>query len=259
MNEKDNPNVAYGLTALGLEVFHGEFLDRVNDKDRQAIEAVQQKYGLPLGASFFIFEAVKRLRHNYKTPHYPYTASERAKALARLAECCENLNKALAVIYQTDEDNARLQSEFYEVVLARAEKTKGLYIESDLLRIIDKRKAKRPPFYGLHGSPLELLESAASVCEVAALTARESIPNYGKNGGKRTLIERETHVIEDLFFVVIPLGIKPTRGGTFDKFCKDVYTLAGFEKSHEAALRHFIKKRWPELEPLVIDGAFGRI
>jgi hypothetical protein len=241
------------------ETFDADFKRMASHSEALEIDHIQQKYGLPPGSGYFVYEAFVRLRRAKKvSSHYPYTGAERSEALSHLAACCEELNRALAKVWATDDDGRALEVEFVRVASERTKKNEGRFIEAELLAIVEKRKATLPPHFGPNGSPLEILEGAASACEVAALCVRENIPGYGKQGGRRPTMDSHSLIVEDLFLVALHVGMRP-RGGAFRGFCDAVFEMAGIPGNSEGAIRHFAKTRWPAIERVRLDGGFGVI
>ncbi len=243
---------------------HAEWLDSdwktlANNEDRVKVDHIQQNFGLPPGSGYFIYQAVIRVRQSLANhDSYPLTTAERAEALNRVAVCCEELSRALASVWMTDDDGRALEVEFVRVASERATASKGRFIEAEMMGIVERRKATKPPHFGPNGSPLDILEGAASACEAAALCARENIPGYGKQGGRRPTSDRGALIVEDLFRVALHVGMKPS-GADFLEFCKAVFEQGGQCNGIEGAIRNFKKTRWPEIERVLVSGGFGVI
>jgi len=241
------------------ETLDADFKRMASHDEATEIDRIQQKYRLPPGSGYFIYEAVIRVRQSLANhDSHPFTTAERAEALNRVAVCCEELNRALASVWMTDDDARALEVEFVRVASERATASKGRFIEAEMMGIIERRKATNPPHFGPNGSPLDILEGAASACEAAALSARENIPGYGKQGGRRPTSDRDALIVEDLFRVALHVGMKP-RGADFLEFCKAVFTQGGRPMGLEGVIRHFMKTRWPEIKRVLVSGGFGVI
>jgi hypothetical protein len=191
--DEDTTIVAYGLNAGGLANFELEFKETANASDFKEITEIAKRYGLPAG--FALYEAVKKLRRAKETQAvYPYTLAERAGSLERVVYAIDLLREALRLVSRTDEDREKFEMEFW--VEAQKTETK---LPLDLV-----------PY-----SPKEVLYRSMAVTRTAAITARESIPNYGKSGGTRPVQKLFSENIHDLFYAIRPTGLVPARGGGF--------------------------------------------
>lgn len=234
---------AYGEAMTDLSELDRLFREDADPKDREKIDAITVSYGLPAGAGYFINHALKGLRQaDDWRQEYPFTSSERASALQAVAESCVSLTRALSRVFATAQDADELERIYGEIATKRASIT--IVQQGDWRAIC---------------STLAVFLSSASACGAAALTARESIPEYGKTGGRRPVQDSFAKQIEELFYACLPSGIVPGRGGEFDRLCKEVWELAGMPATHEGPLRHFLKERWPELKKRVLAGDFGVI
>jgi hypothetical protein len=222
----DSPDVAYGLNAGGLANFVREFKETANASDFKAITEIAKRYGLPAG--FELYEAVKKLRRAKEIQAvYPYTLAERAGSLERVVYSLALLERALGLVQRTEEDWEKLQTEFW----VEAQKT----------------ETKLPVDFGTY-SVMTALYRAMAVTRSAAITTRESIPNYGKSGGTRPVQKLFSENIHDLFYAIRPTGLLPARGGAFERFCEDVFDFVGLEKRCSGALRYFMENEWPAIQ-----------
>lgn len=222
----DSPDVAYGLNAGGLANFERIFKETASASDFKAISEIAKTYKLPAG--FELYEAVKKLRRAKEIQDvYPYTLAERAGSLERVVYAIDLLDKALRLVSNTDEDREKLDMEFW--VEAQKAETK---LPVDLV-----------PY-----SPKAVLYRAMAVTRTAAITVRESIPNYGKSGGARPAQKLFSKNILDLFYVIRPTGVTPARGGEFERFCEDVFDFSGLPNRCAGAIRYFMKNEWPAIQ-----------
>ncbi len=227
MAKKDDlPDVAYGLNARALANYEREFKETANASDFRAISEIAKRYKLPAG--FELYSAVKKLRRAKEIQAvYPYTLAERAGSLERVVYAIDLLGEALRLVSRTVKDSEKLTMEFW--VEAQKTETK---LPLDLV-----------PY-----SPKEVLYRAMAVTRTAAITARESIPNYGKSGGARPVQKLFSENIHDLFYAIRPAGLLPGRGGDFERFGEDVCEFVGLENRCAGALRYFMKNEWPALQ-----------
>lgn len=219
------------------------FREEADPKDREKIEKLTASFGLCADAGYHIYTALEKLRFAKNFQHeYTLTPSERASALQAVAESCESLTRALSRVFLTQQDAGELERAYDEIASKRASTT--IVAQGD---------------WRAFCSSLSVFFSSASACGAAALTTRESIPNYGKAGGRRPTQNVYAEQVEILFYACLPSGIFPGRGGKFERLCADVWALAGIPAGHEGPLRHFLKERWPDIKKRIEAGDFDPI
>ena len=197
-----------------LDRYKGQLIELIDPQRRDYVIGACREIGLPQDVqSNVLYRLCCLIEFEQKGKGSIKTARERSADL----EMVESLALELADVLRelNGGDGTRL--------LLQAQELKKTWCEEE-----------RGAFPALpHGRNLIVLGEAARLL-------RQTRPK-GESGGRPRLLEAYALEVESLWHAVKSTGIKPGRGGDFERLCDVVFEAAGVPAKAEGAIRYFTK------------------
>ena len=196
-----------------IDRYQGQLIELIDPQKREFLESVCREIGLPKATQSVVLVRLFCLTDFERHKGYIKTARERSADLELVERLAIELEEALNELDGGDGFRLSLQTQ----------ELKKTWCEEE--------------HRGFPSLPRGL--NLIALGEAARLL-RQARPT-GKSGGRPPLLKAYASEVKCLWDAVADTGMKPGRGGDFERLCDAVFEAAGVPAKAEGAIRYFTK------------------